>query len=140
MVEVVSVYMNSVDVLIEKQWMLDQMFNVVKSVLPVEAYAMKCGYILRAILNNGSNVKNFRKTSDIDLDIISKEYFTLIVDKIVPLVEHWVNLGKIHKYTISEPKDNATGNIKLYRKRDENTKAFVFCGIDIVIRNYDVRR
>lgn len=131
--EVVGMYINRDKLFAEKQWMLDQMFDIVKSVLPVEAYAMKGGYTLRAILNDGSDIKDFRKTSDIDLDIISKEYFTLIADKIVPLVEQWVNTGSVHKYTISEPKDNATGNIKLYRKRDENTKAFVFCGIDIAV-------
>lgn len=126
-------YINSEDVVIEKQCMLDEMFNILKSSLPIEAYAMKGGYILSAILNTDGNTKDFRRTSDIDLDVTSKDYFTVIVDRLTPLLESWVKGCKIYKYSISGPKNTATGNIRLYRKRDANTKAFVFCGVDIAI-------
>lgn len=131
--EVVCMYINKDKLFTEKQWMLDQMFDIVKSVLPVEAYAMKGGYILKSILNTSSLTRNTRTTSDIDLDVASNEYFELIVNSLIPLIESWVNGGRIYKYSISNPRTNATGNIKLYRKKDENTKAFVFCGIDIAV-------
>lgn len=117
----------------EKQWMLDQMFNVLKGILPVESYAMKGGYILKSILNTNILTRNTRTTSDIDLDVVSNDYFELIINGITPLINSWVKEGKIYKYSISNPRANATGNIKLYRKRDENTKAFVFCGVDIAV-------
>lgn len=131
--EVVIMCSNKDKLFVEKQWMLDQMFDIVKSVLPVEAYAMKGGYILKSILNTSSLTRNTRTTSDIDLDVASNEYFELIVNSLIPLIESCVKEGRIYKYSISNPRTNVTGNIKLYRKKDENTKAFVFCGIDIAV-------
>ena len=129
--EVVSMQENKT--FLEKQWMLDSIFQIIKNVLPIESYAMKGGYILKSILNTSSITKDIRVTSDIDLDVISQNYFDVVVEGIKPVIEEWVQEGRINKYSITYPKERSTGNIKLYKKRDENSKAFVFCGIDLAI-------
>lgn len=118
---------------LEKQWMLDNIFQIIKNVMPIESYAMKGGYILKNILNTSSITKGTRVTSDIDLDVISRDYFEVVIDNVKPVIEEWVQKGRINKYSITYPKEGSTGNIKLYKKRDENSKAFVFCGIDLAI-------
>ena len=121
-----------------REEILKEVFKSIVSYMPMSSYAFKGGYILKIIL--GGEWEDIRRTTDIDLSIGRIDYFDKIVEIIEPLAKEWVSTGSIYSYKINRPKENSTGNIKFYKKFSENTKAFVYCGIDIDLHpvNYGI--
>ena len=104
--------------------------NIIKR-STLEGYAFKGGYILKTMLPNG-----FRETVDLDMSIESIEVFNSILKSIIPYVEDLKYKGLIHKYTVKTPiKGKVSGGIKMYKKPNENTRMFLFCGVDISIHD-----
>lgn len=120
-----------------REYMLDEIFNAIKCNFDVSEYAFKGGYVLKSILGGG-----VRRTTDIDLSVGRVEYFDRVIEIIEPLARKWVSDGLIYSYKINKPKKCSTGNIKFYRKHSENTRAFVYCGIDVDLHpiNYGILR
>lgn len=118
-----------------RERILQDMFSIVRSVLPTSSYAFKGGYMLKTILNSSAKTRNIRHTTDLDIDISSEEYFDKIVDSLKPYLESLKSAGVIYSYMFKRPQikgtRNISGSVRLYRKGSENTKKYVFCGIDI---------
>lgn len=113
----------------------DKMFEILKSHKDeMGVYAFKGGYVL-----SNYKVKEGRSTSDIDMSIESDISFYKIVDILAPFLNSLKNSGYIYNYKVKKPmitKDrNISGGISLYKKSNDNSKAFKFCGIDISIHD-----
>lgn len=110
---------------------LNDMYRAICSVLPVSSYAFKGGYVLKSILDSYPTTKDLRRTTDIDIDISSEEYFSEIINALIPVAETWIARGIVNSYKYSKPTKQISGYFKLYKKPSANSKAFVFCGVDI---------
>lgn len=111
--------------------MLSDMFNAICSVLPVSTYAFKGGYVLKSILDTHPSTKDLRRTTDLDMDVSSEEYFDMIIQALIPVAERWISKGVVQFYKYAKPTEKTVGYFKLYKKPSQNIKAFVFCGVDI---------
>ena len=100
---------------------------------------MKGGYILQSLLNEVAETRDIRYTEDIDVSVKSTEYFNTIVSAVLPYIQRLVANDTIYSYKILKPniETGKSGYIKLYRKATANTRAYVYCGIDVDIRALD---
>lgn len=110
---------------------LSDMFNAICSVLPVSTYAFKGGYVLKSILDSHPSTKDLRRTTDLDMDVSSEEYFDMVIQALIPVAEKWISRGVVQSYKYAKPTEKMVGYFKLYRKPSQNIRAFVFCGVDI---------
>ena len=97
-------------------------------------YALKGGYIVSHFIS-----PNMRNTTDVDLSIESINTFDYIVNSLSPLLNELVTNGYIYTYTVSKPivteQKKRSGSIRLYAKRDENTRKYQLCKIDMGIHS-----
>lgn len=121
-----------------RQGILDDMIEIITGILPTNAYALKGGYVLKNILNSSPSTRDVRHTSDIDIDLSVEEYYDLIICGLTPYLDSLVQRDIIHSYScrpLKHLKDGrfASAAVRLYRKRDENSPKFVYCGVDMNI-------
>lgn len=122
-----------------REAILHDLYSLIGSRLPSSSYAMKGGYVLRSLLDEVAETRDIRYTEDIDVSIKGIEYFGSIVDAVLPYIQRLIANGTIYSYKIQEPniETGRSGYIKLYRKATANTRAYVYCGIDVDIRALD---
>lgn len=122
-----------------REVILHDLYSLIGSRLPSSSYAMKGGYVLRSLLDEVSETRDIRYTEDIDVSIKGIEYFNSIVDAVLPYIQRLIINCTIYSYKIQEPniETGRSGYIKLYRKATANTRAYVYCGIDVDIRALD---
>lgn len=121
---------------VDKKTILDRMFSLIVSNDSLSAYAFKGGYVLSNFICKNSGL---RSTSDLDVSVESKFDFQLIIDSVSPYLNSLKQSGVIYDYKIKEPLvtklRNVSGGIKVYRKKDSNSKKYVFVGIDVSIHS-----
>lgn len=122
-----------------REAILHDLYSLIGSRLPSSSYAMKGGYVLRSLLDDVAETRDIRYTEDIDVSIKGIEYFGSIVDAVLPYIQRLIANGTIYSYKIQEPniETGRSGYIKLYRKATANTRAYVYCGVDVDIRVLD---
>lgn len=122
-----------------REVILHDLYSLIGGKLPSSSYAMKGGYVLRSLLDEVAETKDIRYTEDIDVSVKGIEYFSSIVDAVLPYIQRLIANGTIYSYKIQEPniETGRSGYIKLYRKATANTRAYVYCGIDVDIRVLD---
>ena len=125
-----------------REVILHDLYSLIGSQLPSSSYAMKGGYVLRSLLDEVAETRDIRYTEDIDVSVKGVEYFSSIVDAVLPYIQRLIANGTIYSYKIQEPSiaTGRSGYIKLYRKSTANTRAYVYCGVDVDIRvlNYGI--
>ena len=122
-----------------REAILHDLYSLIGSRLPSSSYAMKGGYILRSLLDEVAETRDIRYTADIDVSVKGIEYFSSIVDAVLHYIQRLIANGTIYSYKIQEPniETGRSGYIKLYRKATANTRAYVYCGVDVDIRALD---
>lgn len=130
-----KVYTPKDSVVAQRDLILKDFVNIIKSTIPTNGYAFKGGYILKSILSSCDKTKNIRHTTDIDVDLSCEEYQELLINRVIPYLEELKRKGVIYSYAINKVEISASGvpisgRIILYRKPSANVKKRVFCGID----------
>ena len=122
-----------------RELILHDLYLLIGGSLPSSSYAMKGGYVLRSLLDEVAETRDIRYTEDIDVSVRGIEYFSSIVDAVLPYIQRLVANDTIYSYKIQEPdiETGRSGYIKLYRKATANTRAYVYCGIDVDTRVLD---
>lgn len=112
---------------------LDDILNILANSGISSDCIFKGGYILSKYIVSDSES---RSTSDLDLSISSGLVFDSIVKALKGYLNYLVEGRHISEYKIRKPiKGVRSGSINLYRKKDDNSPSFVYCGIDISIKD-----
>lgn len=62
--------------------------------------------------------------------------FNIIVNIVTPILDDWKSRGKIFTYKVKEPVvEKRSGSIDIYKKANNNSRAFIWTGLDISIHN-----
>lgn len=116
----------------DRDLLLVEIFNAIKDYNGGLTYSFKGGFIL----GNYICPEGARYTTDLDLSIGSLTDFGIIVDIVSPILEKWKSYGKIFSYKVKEPiAGKRSGSIDIYKKANNNSRAFIWTGLDISIHN-----
>lgn len=131
-------YLNNGDIVDHiRQGVLSDMYAIIGQSLIKGTYAFKGGYVLSSKVGRG-----LRRTHDIDITVLNSNTFELAISPIIKYSEYLKDKGTIWNYAVSDPiissTRNKSGGIKLYIKKDSNTRKSVLCGVDMSIHNLDV--
>lgn len=120
---------------IQREEILHEFVEHIKSAIPSNGYALKGGYILKTILDSCGSTKDIRYTTDIDVSLSCEEYQELLINAVSPYLEELKLKGVIYSYSVerlgmSKNGLPTSGRIILYKKPNPNVKKRIFCGID----------
>lgn len=116
----------------DRDLLLVEIFNAIKDYNGGLTYSFKGGFIL----GNYICPEGARYTTDLDLSIGSLTDFGIIVGIVSPILEKWKSYGKIFSYKVKEPiAGKRSGSIDIYKKSNNNSRAFIWTGLDISIHN-----
>ena len=116
----------------ERDILLNQIFDAIRNYNGGLTYSFKGGFIL----GNYICPEGARYTTDLDLSIGSLTDFNIIVSIVTPILDDWKSKGKIFSYKVKEPViGKRSGSIDIYKKADNNSRAFIWTGLDISIHN-----
>lgn len=116
----------------ERDILLNQIFDAIRNYNGGLTYSFKGGFIL----GNYICPEGARYTTDLDLSIGSLTDFNIIVNIVTPILDDWKSRGKIFTYKVKEPVvEKRSGSIDIYKKANNNSRAFIWTGLDISIHN-----
>ena len=112
--------------------LLTEIFDAIKGYNGGLVYGFKGGFIL----GNYLSPEGARETTDVDLSIGTVTDFYIIVDIVSKILDKWKETGIIYSYKVKPPVEGvSSGKIDVYRKVSNNSKAFIWAGLDISIHD-----